>query len=145
MSEESTAGTVKQVVPFFHVRDIERSVRFYVDALGFLIVNRWVAGGKLRWCWLELGNAALMLQEFWYDGPNRNATDDKLGVGVSLNFVCDDALALYRAFLSRGAAPGTPFVGNGMWVTRVLDPDGYHLFFQSPTTEPEESVYAGAS
>jgi hypothetical protein len=30
-----------------------------------------------------------------------------------------------------------------MWVTRVVDPDGYLLFFQSPTTKAEETVYEG--
>jgi hypothetical protein len=25
-----------------------------------------------------------------------------------------------------------------MWVTRVTDPDGYEMFFESPTDAPEE-------
>lgn len=34
-----------------------------------------------------------------------------------------------------------PFVGNGMWVTSVVDPDGYQLYFESRTDAPEESIY----
>ena len=36
-----------------------------------------------------------------------------------------------------------PFVGNGLWVTSVTDPDGYHLYFESPTEVPEETIYEG--
>ncbi|HEY1951278.1 MAG TPA: hypothetical protein VGG76_00605, partial [Gemmatimonadaceae bacterium] len=68
-----------------------------------------------------------------------NATGKDLGVGVSINFVCKDAVALYREFRSRGIDAKRPFVGNGMWVTHVRDPDGYNLYFESPTDAPEES------
>ena len=132
---------VKQAVPFFSVHDMERSARFYIDGLGFTMTKQWIDDDKLRWCWLELGGAALMLQEFWKEGPHRNVPTEKLGVGMSINFLCEDALALYREFRARGLDAQTPFVGNGMWVTQIADPDGYRLFFESPTTEAEESVY----
>ena len=143
MTQTSADIPVSQVVPLFSVTDIQRSRRFYVDALGFAMTNQWIDGGKLRWCWLELGKAALMLQEFWYEGPHKNVPADRLGVGVSLNFQCVDAISLFQTFRARGVDAQTPFVGNGMWVTRVVDPDGYLLFFQSATTEAEETVYEG--
>src|SRR6266480_1158268 len=126
---------VKQAVPFFAVTDIDASLRFYLEGLGFQMKNKWIDDGKLRWCWLELGGAALMLQEFRKEGPHRNVPSEKLGVGVSINSLCEDALALYREFRSRALDAQRPFVGNGMWVTQVTDPDGYQLFFESPTTE----------
>ena len=76
---------VKQAVPFFSVNDMERSTRFYIDGLGFTMTKNWIDNGKLRWCWLELGGAALMLQEFWKEGPHRNVPSEKVGVGVSIN------------------------------------------------------------
>lgn len=42
-------GNVKQVVPFLRVSDMERSVGYYVDGLGFTMKNRWVDDGKMRW------------------------------------------------------------------------------------------------
>ncbi|MFN8003611.1 MAG: VOC family protein, partial [Acidobacteriota bacterium] len=66
----SSEPNVKQAVPFFGVTDIEASVRFYVDGIGFKLTKQWVDNGKLRWGWLELGTAALMLQEFWRDGQH---------------------------------------------------------------------------
>ena len=59
---------------------------------------------------------------------------------MAICFICKDAVALWRAFVSRGLAAKRPFVGNGMWVTEVSDPDRYRLFFESPTNEPEETV-----
>jgi len=53
-----------QVVPFLRVSAIERSVRYYVEGLGFAMKYTWVVDGKLRWCWLARGGAAIMLQEF---------------------------------------------------------------------------------
>ena len=35
-----------------------------------------------------------------------------------------------------------PFVGNNMWVTGLTDPDGYKLYFESPTDVPEETKYS---
>ena len=77
-------GNVQEVVPFLHVSSMERSVRYYVDGLGFTMKNRWVVDGKLRWCWLALGGAALMLQEFPKDGQDSWVPAGKVGEGVSL-------------------------------------------------------------
>ena len=141
-----TAGTtqqanVEQAVPLFAVSNMTESLRFYVDGLGFVVTNQWVPEGRLKWCWLQLGGAAVMLQEINRDGPHAWKPDGKLGVGVSINFICRDALALYREFRARGVAAGRPFVGNGMWVTSLTDPDGYSLHFESVTDAPEESEY----
>jgi hypothetical protein len=53
--------------------------------------------------------------------------------------MCDDALALYREFKSRGIKTGKPTVGNRLWVVPLTDPDGYRIDFESPTDAPEES------
>jgi catechol 2,3-dioxygenase-like lactoylglutathione lyase family enzyme len=133
------ADNVQQAVPFFWVRDLERSLRFYVDGLGCARTKAWIDDGKMRWCWLDLGQASIMLQEFRTDGPHRNLPEGKVGLGVSVNLICTDAIAIYRELKARGLAPKRPFVGNGMWVTQIADPDGYQLFFESPTDAPEES------
>jgi uncharacterized glyoxalase superfamily protein PhnB len=138
-----TRVNVKQAVPFFGVTNMEASLRFYVDGLGFEMRRRWIPeaaedkpDGRIRWCWLELGEAAIMLQEFL---PERRPKE-AVGTGVNVCFQCEDALALYREFKSRGIQTRTrPFVGNGLWVVPLSDPDGYRLEFSSPTDAPEES------
>jgi len=138
-SDSKTPVNVREVVPFFGVSSMEDSVRFYVDKLGFIMKNQWLPDGKLRWCWLTLGGASLMLQEFWTDGHHAGRPEGKLGQGVSLNFICEDAIAIYREVTSRGIEASEPQVGNNMWVTSVTDPDGYRLFFESATDVPEET------
>jgi uncharacterized glyoxalase superfamily protein PhnB len=132
-----TEANVEQAVPLFGVSSMDASLKFYVDGLGFVMTNQWIDEGTLRWCWLQLGGAAVMLQEYRPDWK----PDGKLGVGVSINFICRDALALYREFRSRGIEAQRPFVGNGMWVTSMTDPDGYSLHFESVTDAAEESEY----
>jgi catechol 2,3-dioxygenase-like lactoylglutathione lyase family enzyme len=129
---------LKQAVPFFNVTNIEASVQFYVEGLGFTMTKQWTSEGKLRWCWIEREGVALMLQEYL---PVHLPTE-KLGVGVSVCFICEDALALYHEFKARGIDASRPFVGNGMWVTTVIDPDGYRLEIESYTDAPEESEFA---
>jgi len=140
--ETKTEPNVKQAVPFFCVSNIEESVRYYVGGLGFEMTKKWVDEGKLRWCWLEHGRAALMLQEFWREGRHANVPEGKLGEGVSICFICEDALAIYREVKSRGIQASRPFVGNGMWVTSLSDPDGYRIEFESYTDAPEETVFS---
>ena len=138
-----TSANVKQAVPFFRVTNMEASLRFYVDGLGFKMTKWWIPApeernpeAKIRWCWLEHGQAAIMLQEFL---PEQRPKET-LGTGASVSFTCEDALALYREFKSRGIQiRNRPFVGNGLWVVPVTDPDGYRMEFASPTDAPEES------
>lgn len=130
---------VTQTVPFLAVSNLEASVRFYVDGLGFKITNKWLNEGKLQWCWLQLGGAALMLQEF--KERHSRVPDEKVGKDVSIYFICKDALAIYRELMSRGIQASRPFVGNGMWVTGLSDPDGFSLYFESVTDQPEDTEY----
>ena len=138
-----TSVKVKQAVPFFGVTNMESSLRFYVDGLGFKMKNYRIPDraedhpdGRIRWCWLQLGDAAIMLQEF----RPQNRPKETLGTGASVSFMCEDALALYREFKSRGVQTRKrPYVGNRLWVLPVTDPDGYRLEFASPGDAPEES------
>ena len=129
------SANVTEAVPFFGVVDMERTLGFYIDGLGFELQNKWVVNGKIRWCWLALGGAALMLQEF----AKTRVPAGKLGEGMSLNFQCKDALGLYDELIGRKVEAAEPQVGNGLWTFGVTDPDGYKLFFASPTDVPEET------
>ena len=111
---------------------MESSVRYYVDGLGFVMKHKWDPGGKLRWCWLTLGSASIMLQA----GRVLESNSDN---GVSFHFQCEDALAIYREMTTRGVAASEPQVSNGLWETLLRDPDGYRIFFDSPTDVPEET------
>ena len=129
---------VEKAVPFFMVENMESSLRYYVDGLGFEMKYKWIDEGKLRWCWLDHGGASVMLQEY------RDAPKVKRGEGISVCFICKDAIAFYKEVKERGVNVQRPFVGNAMWVTSTQDPDGYRLDFESYTDAPEESEYEEA-
>jgi catechol 2,3-dioxygenase-like lactoylglutathione lyase family enzyme len=141
---EDLKPNVRQAVPFFNVKDMPASLRFYLDGLGFRITRTWAPDDPkvIRWCWLKLGDAALMLQAYWRNGAPGGWPESDLGQGVCVCFMCEDALAIRREALARGLAPSrTPFVGNGLWVVSYVDPDGYRIDFESPTDVAEETEY----
>lgn len=76
--------------------EMETSLRFYVDGLGFEMTRRWMDGGALRWCLLRIGDAALMLQASANPEPPSFLTDGSAGGGVSIWFQCRDSLAIYQ-------------------------------------------------
>ena len=118
------------------VTDMEASLRFYVDGLGFTKTLDWQPHGKVEWCWLQNGAAAMMLQEY-RPGHRPDATR---GIGVSVCFMCDDALAIHRETRARGLrTEKKPFVGNHLWVVHFKDPDGYDIYFESATDVAEDT------
>ena len=136
---DALAQNLTQAVPFFNVQDMAQSLRFYVDGLGFELKQKWTpdAADRIRWCWLEAGGAALMLQEY----VSGQAPNGELGSGVSICFMCRDALGIYRESIAKGLSPRKPFVGNSLWVVSFRDPDGYKIDFESPTDVPEDTEY----
>jgi hypothetical protein len=137
-----TKQNIKQAVPFFMIHDMERSLQFYVDGLGFEIKNKWTPRGTIEWCWLQREGAAIMLQEYRKDGHHAKSIEGMLGEGVSIWFQCIDSLELFHEFLSKGLHPEEPFVGNNMWDVKIIDPDGFVLHFESPTDVSEETKYS---
>lgn len=128
---------VKQAVPFFMVSNMDKSLNFYSSGLGFQLIDKWEPNGKMEWCLLQLENVSIMLQEYRQGPPN-----DKLGEGVSVYFICEDALSIYEQMIIHGLQPSEPFVGNTMWVVGLKDPDGYNILFESPTEVQEETLYS---
>jgi len=140
--ETNPEANVQQAVPFFWISNMEASLRFYVEGLGFAMKYQWVDEGKLRWCWLQIGDAALMLQEYRPEGLKAARIRGKFGNGISITFSCKDALAIYREVMARGIQTQEPFVGNRLWVVGMSDPDGYRLEFASPTDVPEDTKFS---
>jgi lactoylglutathione lyase len=120
------------------VTNMTRSLAFWIDGLGFTQKNQWIVDGKIRWCWLERGTAAIMLQEMSARDAAKIA-GQTFGLGVQIYFQSADAVALYREFRSRGLEVSEPQVGNGNWEIFLRDPDGYKVAFCSRTDVPEET------
>jgi uncharacterized glyoxalase superfamily protein PhnB len=129
MTSTEKSAIVRQLVPLLAVSDVQRSVEFYRDRLGFTLTGQAENEGKLFWCSMARDGSAIMLQEAKdEDGPAKER-----GRGVSFYFVCEDADAVYAELTSRGLQIGAPTVASyGMKQVAVPEPDGYYLCFESP-------------
>ncbi|QDV17672.1 Glyoxalase-like domain protein [Gimesia panareensis] len=135
MSSDPTA--IQELVPLLFVEDVAHSVAFYQDRLGFEITLKWEPEGKLSWCRLERGSAALMLQ---LACPDEDGTVEERCKGVGFFFLCDDAQAMYDELLGKGLELEPPQVAfYGMNQLFLKDPDGYELCFQNQVAAPATS------
>jgi lactoylglutathione lyase len=139
---QNSKPNIRLTVPLLGVANMDVSLRFYTEKLGFEIKNQWTPRGKIEWCWLERDAVALMLQGPWLDEGHPPDTEKVPKSGPSLCYQCEDALALYREFKDRGVPVREPFVGNAMWVVVLYDPDGYKLDFESSTDVAEGTTFA---
>ena len=122
--------------PVLHVTDVEASLSFYVDQLGFTSPWRYDEDGRARVAQVERQGCTLILADTW---------PEKIGKGlmfISLNVEPETreaaiaaqiaALAGLRAELEAKSVP----VKEGSWGYRLLvvdDPDGNQLFFNYPS------------
>jgi len=117
--------------PIFHVKDVEASLRFYVDQLGFTSPWRFDQDGKVFVAQVERQNCAIILSSQWPDKIGNALLFISLNVEPETREAATAALDELRAELeARGAA-----VKDGRWGYRLLvvdDPDGNQLFFNYP-------------
>jgi catechol 2,3-dioxygenase-like lactoylglutathione lyase family enzyme len=114
--------------PVLNVTEVEASVRFYVDRLGFTSSWRYDEGPRARVAQVERHGCALILADTW---------PEKIGKGlifISLNVEPEAQVATLDALRAELGAKGVP-VKEGSWGYRLLivdDPDGNQLFFNYP-------------
>src|SRR5579864_3764695 len=118
--------------PVLHVTDVEASLRFYVDRLGFTSPWRYDEDGKAYVAQVDRQGCALILAKTW---------PEKVGKGlifISLNVepaTREAAIAAVDALRVELEAKGAS-VKEGSWGYRLLvvdDPDGNQLFFNYPS------------
>src|SRR5579864_3384806 len=117
--------------PVLHVADVEASLLFYVNRLGFTSPWHYNEDGKAHVAQVDRQGCALILADTW---------PEKIGKGlvfVSLNAepeTREAAMAALEALRAELVAKGVP-VKEGSWGYRLLvvdDLDGNQLFFNYP-------------
>ena len=129
------------LVPELDVANLDRSLAFYVDVLGF---RRHTSRPEERFAYLIRDGVHLMLEEA--AGPGRRfrtaPLEHPFGKGMNLQIAVTDVDALHASVLQAGLVvvvaleerwyrQGQTEVGNRQFV--VADPDGYLLRFFSPS------------
>ena len=115
--------------PVFHVKDVDASIRFYMDRLGFTSEWRYTEDGKGHIAQVEGLGCTLILADTW---------PDKVGKGlmfISLNAEnIASQVAGLDALRAELEAKGVT-VKDGSWGYRLVvvdDLDGNQLFFNYP-------------
>jgi len=114
-----------------HVRDVEASLSFYVDRLGFTRSWRYEENGRASVAQVERQGCALILADHWPEKSGKGLMFISLNVEPATPEGATAALDALRAELE---AKGVS-VKEGSWGYRVLvvdDPDGNQLFFNYP-------------
>lgn len=116
---------LRRLEPSFTVNDVERSLAFYRDVLGFTVKDRWEEGGKVLGAVLVAGAVSIGISQDDFS----KGRDRVKGLGFRLwTFTVQDLEALATAIRARGGKvdgpADLPWGGRALTVT---DPDGYKL------------------
>ncbi len=117
--------------PILHVTDVDASVRFYMNRLGFTNPWRYEEKGRVHVAQVERQGCALILADTWPDKVGKGLMFISINVEPATREAAIAALDALRAELE---ARGVP-VKEGSWGYRLLvvdDPDGNQLFFNYP-------------
>jgi catechol 2,3-dioxygenase-like lactoylglutathione lyase family enzyme len=118
--------------PVLHVRDVEASLLFYVNRLGFTSPWRYDENGRAHVAQVERQGCALILADTWPEKIGKAVMFISLNVEPATREASVAALDALRAELEARRVP----VKDGSWGYRLLvvdDPDGNQLFFNYPS------------
>ena len=117
--------------PVLHVSDVDASLLFYVNRLGFTSSWRYADDGRAYVAQVDRQGCALILADTWPEKIGKTLIFISLNVEPEMPEAAIAALDALRAELE---AKGVP-VKEGSWGYRLLvvdDPDGNQLFFNYP-------------
>ena len=129
-----TSDTVPITVELF-VPDVEASVRFYTEKLGFTLIRmeRGELGGEERatFAIIALGRAVMLFAHEELYGETLTA---QRGAGIDVRIMVDDVDAMYRRVADNDVTI-VHDIGDRDYGLRdfiIRDPDGFRLRFASP-------------
>lgn len=118
------------------VKDLEASLKWYVDVVGFIIDRRIERDGKLRGVAIKAGDVRILLNQD--DGAK--GWDRVKGEGFSLSFsTAQNVDDIAERIESHGGTLDTQPADMpwGMRSFRLRDPDGYKLSISAPLQRDE--------
>ena len=122
---------MKSASPGFTVNDLEKSLAWYRDVLGFKVASRWEHDGVFMGAELEAGDVLFMIgQDDWKKGRDRKK-------GEGFRMYCEtrqDVDALARGIQERGGVLDSP-PADQSWGSRdfsITDPDGFKITIGRP-------------
>lgn len=126
-----TEPAIAAIAPFLIVGDMQRTLAFYRDALGFSVI--YSAPDKDPFFAIVQRDAAILHLKVVEADPLPNAERDP-DARFDAFLTVPDPNALAGAFAARGVAFKAPLqdTEDGLRGFELADPDGYVLFFGHP-------------
>jgi len=121
---------LRDIAPGFTVHDLQKSMAFYVDALGFSVDERWENEGELRGVMLRAGRCRIGLsQDDFAKGRDRAK-----GLGMSIWLTTVQDLEKVVARIKKNGIVLEQELAEMPWGGRafsLVDPDGFKLTITS--------------
>ena len=107
------------------VKDIEKSLTWYRDKIGFFVEEKFQRGGKLTGVALKAGDVRILINQD--DGGT--GWDRVKGAGFTLQFTTTQDIGLLAEAIRQrgGRLDSEPAAVSGTRVLRLRDPDGFRL------------------
>lgn len=135
MTEERTQK-IHDFSPILVCNDVSSSLAFYVDKLGFELINFDQSLGRSGFASIRLGKLQFMLTSASYYAPPKRTGSDPL-TDTIYYFYTDDIGALRDRFIAKDIECGEFAIRfYRMKEFEVQDPDGRILIFGQETDEP---------
>jgi uncharacterized glyoxalase superfamily protein PhnB len=129
---QSVAG---RVMPMIVVSSVDAIRNFYVDTLGFSHVMGMVGkDGQLDFCTVVMGEARIMFMRAPGDAPSATGKQP-----VEIYLEVDDVDTLHSRLKTKAVAISDPLTLQwwGDRTFKVLDPNGYEIWFYTNVAEPK--------
>jgi lactoylglutathione lyase len=161
MSAESSGHALRLHHTGLHVLDLDQSLRFYCDLLGFDLVLRWqpsapyvamlvgYAGVELHAAVIRLGSGEVRIELLEYRGVARRRVDTRTAnpgtchIAVEVDDVDPIFSRLTAAGVKAVSEPVTLTIGpnRGGRAVYVIDPDGFRIeLLQPPRDGPQRGM-----
>lgn len=118
--------------PSFTVNDLEKSLAWYQDVVGFVVTDRWEQEGKLMGVEMAAGGVTVMIgQDDWKKGRGRAK-----GEAVRIYCTTDQDIDALAAQIKANGGTLTQEPHQTPWGTRdfsLADPDGFKITIANET------------
>ncbi|HNR31546.1 MAG TPA: VOC family protein [Candidatus Hydrogenedentes bacterium] len=120
--------SIRKCIALLPVEDLDATVAFYRDALGFALHSSHEESGEMEWCRLKSGTAEVM---FYNPLAVGDAPAELLDRGRVILYMVTDDLARQRERLSEAGHEVSPIRATfyGLDEFDVTDPAGYTITF----------------
>ena len=117
---------LRSMAASFTVSDLDKSVGWYRDVLGFVVGERWEEGGNVRGIQMKAGSCDIMLgQDDFAKGRDRKKGEGfRLWVATAQDIIAVAARIKAHGWTLDREPSETPW---GDWAFALTDPDGFKI------------------